>query len=267
MTTETRPRWTSDGDRDDRRYGGRAERGYGAYTSGANALRIDSIFTDEDFEPPQWSPRARPVSRTGASAADRTTAAARATTGARSTTTARSGTAARATTVDGAAAGRTRQRTASEPTSRRSATTGRPAVAPAPRPGRARRLPWLNDVTGEHPMVAPARPLAEPAPALPLPRAPFAVLMVVLVVLGVVGVLVLNTKINEDSFRLADLRSDQAALDLQEQQLRQQLADLESPGNLRAAAIRLGLVPAGDPAFINLPEGRVVGDPQPAPAR
>ena len=60
--------------------------------------------------------------------------------------------------------------------------------------------------------------------------------MVSLVVVGVVGVLVLNTKINENAFRLNDLHGQQAALDLQEQQLQQNLAELESPGNLRAAA-------------------------------
>lgn len=101
-------------------------------------------------------------------------------------------------------------------------------------------------------------------PTLPLPRAAFMILVVVLVVAGLVGVLVLRTKINENSFRLGDLRQSQQALSLQEQQLEQQLADLSSPGNLLAAAARLGLVQAGTPAYLNLPDGRVVGVPQPA---
>jgi len=84
------------------------------------------------------------------------------------------------------------------------------------------------------------------------------------VVAGVLGILVLNTKINENAFRLDSLQAQQTSLDLQEQQLKQNLAQLEAPGNLRAAASRLGLVPAGTPAFINLPDGRVVGVPQPA---
>jgi hypothetical protein len=128
-----------------------------------------------------------------------------------------------------------------------------------PRPRRAHRTPWVTPV---------AQPGSE-SPALPisLPRTPFLALVVGLVVVGVLGVLVLNTKINENSFRLNDLRATQAALDLQEQQLAQNLADLESPGNLRAAATRLGLVPAGTPAFISLPDGRVVGVPQPASGR
>jgi len=148
----------------------------------------------------------------------------------------------------------------------RSAPQGRPVrqerKASAPRP--RRRAPWVRDVTER---VA----AAVDAPAAPLPvswpRTPFLVLVIALVVAGVVGVLVLNTKINESSFRLGDLRANQAVLDLQEQQLSQRLADLESPGNLRAAATRLGLVPAGTPAFISLPDGRVVGIPQPASAR
>jgi hypothetical protein len=106
-------------------------------------------------------------------------------------------------------------------------------------------------------------PVAPPTP-VSLPRPAFLVLVVAIVVGGVLGVLLLNTKINENAFRLDDLRAGQAALDLQEQQLAQALAEKESPGNLAAEARRLGLVPAGTPAFIRLPDGRVVGVPRPA---
>ena len=99
-----------------------------------------------------------------------------------------------------------------------------------------------------------------------LPRAPFLVLMVALVVVGVLGVLVLNTKINENAFRLDELRRQQAALDLQEQQLNQQLADRSRPATCAPRRPGSGLVPAGTPAFISLPDGRVIGVPQPAPA-
>jgi hypothetical protein len=139
-----------------------------------------------------------------------------------------------------------------------------PPAAPDRRRARRRRAPWVTDVTTES-GAAPA-PQVPPLP-IALPRAPFLTLMVGLVVVGVLGVLVLNTKINENSFRLNDLRATQAALDLQQQQLERDLANLESPGNLRAAATRLGLVPAGTPAFISLPDGRVVGVPQPASGR
>jgi hypothetical protein len=104
------------------------------------------------------------------------------------------------------------------------------------------------------------------APPIPVsaPRAPFVALVLFVVVAGVLGILVLNTKINENAFRLANLQNQQTGLDQQEQQLSQQLADESSPTSLAAAARRLGLVPAGQPAFIQLPDGRVIGVPQPA---
>lgn len=121
-------------------------------------------------------------------------------------------------------------------------------VDPSPRRGA-----WL---------AAAPQSVAPPFPALP--RARFLVSVVAVVVVGVLGVLVLNTKINENAFQLDELRNRQTTLDLREQQLAEDLAERESPGNLAAAANRLGLVPAGTPAFISLPDGRVVGVPQPA---
>jgi hypothetical protein len=107
------------------------------------------------------------------------------------------------------------------------------------------------------------RPDTTPFP-IHLPKASVVITVVLLAVVGVLGVLVVNTKINENAFKLDDLRDRQAVLDLQEQQLAGQLAELDSPGNLAAAARRLGLVPAGTPAYIRLPDGRVLGAPQPA---
>ncbi|WP_344319621.1 hypothetical protein, partial [Actinocatenispora thailandica] len=105
-----------------------------------------------------------------------------------------------------------------------------------------------------------------PPAAVALPRTPFVLLVLGLVAAGIVGLLVLNTAINTSSLRVQQLRTQQSALDDQEQQLNQQLADLESPGNLQAAATRMGLVPAGQTAFIRLPDGKVIGVPQPVSA-
>jgi hypothetical protein len=104
------------------------------------------------------------------------------------------------------------------------------------------------------------------APPLPVnvARAPFVAMLIGVVVLGVVGILVLTTMINANQFRLNDLQSKQAGLNQQEQQLRQNLAQQESPGSLVAAAHKLGLVPAGTLAYIQMPDGSVVGVPQPA---
>jgi outer membrane murein-binding lipoprotein Lpp len=110
------------------------------------------------------------------------------------------------------------------------------------------------------------RPKLRLAPSLPVsgPRVPFIVMIVVLVIAGVVGILALNQKINENAFELDKLRAQQAQLDRQEQNLDEEIALKESPGNLAAAARKLGLVPAGAPAFIRLPDGKIVGVPQPA---
>ena len=104
------------------------------------------------------------------------------------------------------------------------------------------------------------------APPLPVavPRAPFLVLLLVIVVAGVFGVLLINTKINENAFTLDKLHNSQSSLDQQEQKLAQDLTVAAAPGNLAAAAKRLGLVPAGSTAVIRLPDGRLLNVPEPA---
>ncbi|WP_173054249.1 hypothetical protein [Phytohabitans houttuyneae] len=109
-------------------------------------------------------------------------------------------------------------------------------------------VPWLR--------VAPPLPVV-------VPRAPFIALILVVVVGGVLGILVVNTKINENAFRLSELREQQASLDVQEQQLKQEIARAEDPGNLTAAARKQGLV-QGRPVQIQLPDGRLTGMMVPA---
>ncbi|MFV2110906.1 septum formation initiator family protein [Micromonospora sp. LOL_025] len=110
----------------------------------------------------------------------------------------------------------------------------------------------------------PPRLRVAPPPPVKVPRAPFAALVVVLVVGGVLGILLVNTKINENAFRLEKLQEQQAKLDVEQQQLTKEIADAEAPGNLEARARKLGLVEAGEPAYIRLPDGKVIGVPQPA---
>ncbi len=105
-----------------------------------------------------------------------------------------------------------------------------------------------------------------PPPPITAPRLPFVLLVLLLVTAGILGLLMLNAKINEDALRLSALREQQSTLDAQEQRLISELAELEDPGNLAAAARRLGLVPAEAPAFLELPDGRVIGVPRPAGA-
>ena len=116
----------------------------------------------------------------------------------------------------------------------------------------------------------PAPISVPPSPAVPArsgvvsSRAPFLVLVLVLAIGGLVGLVLLNTAVNENAFRLHDLDTNQESLDKQEQQLEQALDDRSSPAKLAAQAKKMGLVPAGDPAFVVLSDGKVVGTPEPA---
>lgn len=123
----------------------------------------------------------------------------------------------------------------------------RPADSPPPRRGSKKAAPDKTEA-------------AETSP----PRTPFIIAVLVLVAAGMVALVLLNTAINENAFRLHELARDGKELDLREQQLRRDVAELESAGSLDAAARRLGLVPAGTPAFIQLPTGVVLGVPTPA---
>jgi hypothetical protein len=146
----------------------------------------------------------------------------------------------------------------------------KPRGARGNRAGGAYRTDGAYRVDGTAALRAePARaraPRLRVAPPLPVTvaRTPFVVLVLVLVIGGVLGILMLNTKINENAFRLADLQQQANTLDQREQQLDRELAELSSAGNLEAAVKKLGLVPADTPAHLRLPDGRVFGVPQPA---
>jgi hypothetical protein len=93
------------------------------------------------------------------------------------------------------------------------------------------------------------------------------VLLAGLLGLGLLGLLALNTVLTQGSFATSDLSTKQAALSEQEQQLQQEVARLQSPQQLAAAAIALGMVGTHNPVFIDTRTGRVLGVPQAAPPR
>jgi hypothetical protein len=150
-----------------------------------------------------------------------------------------------------------------------------------PRPGTVREGRPLPTGTGaqrgdkrtsKRPPQRPVPISVPPAPTESAPRgivssrAPFIVLVLALAIGGLVGLVLLNTAVNENAFRLHDLDTKQESLDKQESQLQQELDDREAPAKLAEQAKKMGLVPAGDPAFVVLPDGKVVGTPEPAEA-
>lgn len=124
---------------------------------------------------------------------------------------------------------------------------------------------------GTAPNTPPRTPLRlVPAPAASMRRGPFIVLVLALVILGTVGLLVLNTVIAADSFRVQQLIQSNAELAVTEQGLQRQVNEALSPEALARAARDLGMIPAGQPGFILIgPDGSVViqGNPVPAGVR
>ncbi|GGQ51981.1 hypothetical protein GCM10010166_21140 [Couchioplanes caeruleus subsp. azureus] len=107
-------------------------------------------------------------------------------------------------------------------------------------------------------VAAPRLRVAPPAP-INAPRAPFIALVVAVVVAGVLGILLINTKTAENSFELDTLQKQQAELNARQQALENEIAANNMPGNLDAAARRLGLVKADSPAYLRMPDGKVFG--------
>ncbi|KUO22990.1 septum formation initiator family protein [Streptomyces dysideae] len=97
-------------------------------------------------------------------------------------------------------------------------------------------------------------------------RTPFVLLVVLLLGGGLIGLLVLNSALSEGAFKLDDLQKETKSLTDEEQSLQRDVDAYSAPDALQRRARELGMVPGGDPAFLN-PDGTVKGVPTPAAAR
>jgi hypothetical protein len=144
-----------------------------------------------------------------------------------------------------------------------------PPIPPAP------LLPPVLALTGTGPLVSisalPEPDLdAEPAVALRVvpparsraARAPFITLVLGLLGGGLVSLLLINTALSQGAFAVQKLQKANIALTEQQQQLSRSLADADQPGALASKALALGMVPGGAPAFLRLPDGKVLGSPK-----
>ncbi|MFF7444960.1 MULTISPECIES: septum formation initiator family protein [unclassified Streptomyces] len=91
-------------------------------------------------------------------------------------------------------------------------------------------------------------------------RTPFVLLVVLLLGGGLIGLLVLNSALSEGSFKLDDLERETKSLTDQEQALQRDIDSYSAPDALQRRARELGMVPGGDPAFLD-PDGTVKGVP------
>ncbi|MDI3387124.1 hypothetical protein QIS99_13080 [Streptomyces sp. B-S-A8] len=96
-------------------------------------------------------------------------------------------------------------------------------------------------------------------------RTPFVLLVVVLLGGGLIALLLLNSSLNQGSFRLSKLKKETTELTDRQQQLQREVDGYSAPGNLERRARELGMVPGGNPAFLD-PEGKVHGTTDPATA-
>ncbi|MDX3450399.1 hypothetical protein PV396_00320 [Streptomyces sp. ME02-8801-2C] len=94
-------------------------------------------------------------------------------------------------------------------------------------------------------------------------RTPFVLLVVFLLGGGLIGLLVLNSALSEGGFRLDDLQKDTKSLTDEEQALQRDVDAYAAPDALQRRAKQLGMVPGGDPAFLD-PDGTVRGVPEAA---
>ncbi|WP_406493485.1 septum formation initiator family protein [Streptomyces sp. NBC_00846] len=101
-------------------------------------------------------------------------------------------------------------------------------------------------------------------------RTPFVLLVVLLLGGGLITLLMLNSALNEGSFRLSELKKRTTELTDEQQALQRDVDSYSEPDALERRARELGMVPGGSPAFLDL-DGKVRGVPaqsiaEPAPA-
>ncbi|HUQ55354.1 hypothetical protein [Lentzea sp.] len=89
-------------------------------------------------------------------------------------------------------------------------------------------------------------------------KAPFVVLVMLVLGAGIAGIMYFSTQAAADTYRLQEARSEAEKLTLQMEQLRREVALLESPTDLARRATEMGLVEPSNPARLRQnPDGTV----------
>lgn len=95
-------------------------------------------------------------------------------------------------------------------------------------------------------------------------RGVFSLVILGIMACGLIGILLINTTLAQGAFTVSELRSEQAELARVEAALTEEVAALAAPEALETKARALGMVPSTTPAFIQIPDGKVMGKPKPA---
>jgi len=110
--------------------------------------------------------------------------------------------------------------------------------------------------------IADAVPLRMPQGQATTKR--FAWILITFASLGMLALLFVHIKSSEAAFQKQQLQIELSNLVSQQQGLERIVISTESPENLVKAAYRMGMVPAGSPAFIRLSDRKVLGTPMAA---
>lgn len=98
-------------------------------------------------------------------------------------------------------------------------------------------------------------------------KAPFVVLVMLVLGAGIAGIMYFSTQAAADTYRLQEARSEAEKLTLQMEQLRREVALLESPTDLARRAAEMGLVEPSNPARLRQnPDGTIEEFGKPSPA-
>lgn len=130
-------------------------------------------------------------------------------------------------------------------------------------------LPVRDRATGRPGRASAATLRLVPATTARPGRTPFVILVLALLAAGLLALLLLNTAIAQDAFRLHELQRQAVVAADRQQQLDQALTAARSPALLAARATALGMVPGSAGEYVRLADGRVVAAvsaiPRPVP--
>ena len=107
-------------------------------------------------------------------------------------------------------------------------------------------------------LVSPLRPVKAS-------RGTFALIVGALLVAGLGAMLLINTQLAQGSFAVSALNQQLSTLTEQEAVLNEEVSAAAAPEALARKARALGMVASRTPVFLSVPDGKVLGKPQPAP--
>lgn len=96
-----------------------------------------------------------------------------------------------------------------------------------------------------------------------LGRLPFMLIIAGVLVAGLVGLMLLQTRVQEQSFELRQLQTKATALSYRQAQLEAALQQQTTPAEISRQATALGMVPNPNAVYIDIRTGSVVGNQKP----